>query len=57
MRVNLKLKLISLMLIIIAAATLTLGLISYNASSSALIRSVNSRLATISDKVAWKSRI
>ncbi|MDO4507254.1 MAG: hypothetical protein Q4B64_09915 [Spirochaetales bacterium] len=52
MRVNLKLKLISLMLIIIAAATLTLGLISYNASSSALIRSVNSRLATISDKVA-----
>ena len=30
MRINLKIKLISLMLAIIAAATLSLGLISYN---------------------------
>ncbi|MCQ2242212.1 methyl-accepting chemotaxis protein [Treponema sp.] len=52
MRINLKIKLISLMLAIIAAATLSLGLISYNTSSQALIRSVNSRLSAISDKVA-----
>ncbi|MCQ2582740.1 MAG: methyl-accepting chemotaxis protein [Treponema sp.] len=52
MRINLKIKLLILTLLIIVLTTISLGLISYKTEKDALTSSVNKTLDVISDKVA-----
>jgi len=52
MRINLKARIIALLVLIVIAVTVSIGMLSYKTSSEALVKSVNQRLTVISDNIA-----